>query len=137
MARYYPAIVEADADGFSVFFPDVPGCTSGGATLQEAARNAEEALQAHLDLIQEHGEPVPDPSELDTAGADPDIRIAARLLVRAETVKSKPVRVNVMLPGDLLAAVDRHAERQGYTRSGLLAQAVRDKLRRESDAGAR
>jgi metal-responsive CopG/Arc/MetJ family transcriptional regulator len=42
-----------------------------------------------------------------------------------------------MMPGDLLAAVDRYAARLGYTRSGLLAQAVRDKLRRENDAGAR
>jgi len=54
-----------------------------------------------------------------------------------ETTKAKPVRVNIMMPGDLLAAVDRYAARLGYTRSGLLAQAVRDKLRRENDAGAR
>ena len=137
MAHYYPAIVEADADGYSVFFPDVPGCTSGGATLQRAAQNAEEALQVHLDLAHEHGEPVPDPSDLDTAEVDSDVHVAARLLVRIETIKAKPVRINVMLPGDLLAAADRFAERSGYTRSGLLAQAVRDKLRRESDAGAR
>ena len=67
----------------------------------------------------------------------PDIQVAARLLVRVETTKAKPVRVNIMLPGDLLAAVDRHAARVGYTRSGLLAQTVRDKLRRENDAGPR
>jgi predicted RNase H-like HicB family nuclease len=137
MARYYPAIVEADSDGYSVFFPDVPGCASGGATLQEAAQNAEEALQAHLDLSEHHGDPLPEPSDLDTAPVDPDIRVVARLLVRAETTKAKPVRVNIMMPGDLLAAVDRYAARLGYTRSGLLAQAVRDKLRRENDAGAR
>ena len=42
---HYPAIIEGDEDtGYSVFFPDVPGCTSGGDTLQEAALNAEEAL---------------------------------------------------------------------------------------------
>ena len=118
MARYYPTIVEADTEGYSVFFPDVPGCASGGATLQEAAQNAEEALQAHLDLSEEHGDPLPEPSDLDTAPVDPDIRVAARLLVRAETTKAKPVRVNIMMPGDLLAAVDRHAARLGYTRSG-------------------
>lgn len=130
MARYYPAIVEPDADGYSVFFPDLPGCASGGATLQEAARNAEEALQAHLELAIEHDEAVPDPSDLDTVAIDADVHAAARLLVRAE-IGAKPVRVNVMLPGDLLAAVDRHAERYGYTRSGLLAQAVREQMRRD------
>ena len=138
MARYYPAIVEADTEGYSVFFPDVPGCASGGATLQEAAQNAEEAIQAHLDLSEEHGDTLPEPSDLDAAApVDPDIHVAARLLVRVETTKAKPVRVNIMMPGDLLAAVDRYAARLGYTRSGLLAQAVRDKLRRENDAGAR
>ena len=47
--RHYPAIVEGDAEtGYSVFFPDLPGCTSGGDTLQEAALNAEEALAGHI-----------------------------------------------------------------------------------------
>jgi hypothetical protein len=94
-------------------------------------------LQSHLDLSAEHGDPLPEPSNLDSATVDPDIVVAARLLVRVETTKAKPVRVNVMLPGDLLTAVDRYAARLGYTRSGLLAQAVRDKMRRENDAGAR
>ena len=134
MARYYPAIVEADADGYSVFFPDLPGCASGGATLQEAARNAEQALQAHLDIAQEHGEPLPPPSDLGAVVVDADIREAARLLVRADTAEAKPVRVNVMLPGDLLAALDRHAARLGTSRSSLLAQAAREKLRQENVA---
>ena len=60
-------------------------------------------------------------------------RIPSRLLVRVETAKAKPVRVSIMIPGDVLAAVDRYAARHGYTRSGLLAQAVRDKLQREND----
>lgn len=128
MARYYPAIVEADLDGYSVFFPDVPGCASGGATLQQAAQNAEEALQAHITLSQEHDDPLPEPSDLDTAIVDADVHIAARFLVRVEIRKAKAVRVNVMLPSDLLAAADRFAARNGYTRSGLLAQAIRDKL---------
>jgi predicted RNase H-like HicB family nuclease len=91
MARYYPAIVEADDDGFSVFFPDVPGCTSGGATLQEAAVNAEEALQAHLDLAAEHGEALPELLPLDDAAADPDIVVVSRLVVRGD-VGGKPTR---------------------------------------------
>ena len=84
MARYYPAIVEPAAEGFAVFFPDVPGCTSSGATVQEAARNAVEALQARLDLAVEHGEANPPPSELDAIKAEPDVVEAARILVRVE-----------------------------------------------------
>jgi predicted RNase H-like HicB family nuclease len=133
MARYYPAIVEPAADGFGVYFPDVPGCTSAGATLQEAARNAEEALQAHLDLAAEHGEPIPEPSELGAIKPEPDVVEAARILVRVET-PGRSVRVNITLPEELLAAVDRYAARTGFTRSGLLAQAVRERMRRDREA---
>jgi predicted RNase H-like HicB family nuclease len=67
------------------FFPDVPGCTSGGATVPEAARNAEEALQAHLELLRETSGALPDPSELNAARAEPGVKEHARLLVRFET----------------------------------------------------
>jgi predicted RNase H-like HicB family nuclease len=48
---YYPAIVERAAEGYSVFFPDLPGCTSAGDTVQAAALNAEEALAGHLAML--------------------------------------------------------------------------------------
>jgi predicted RNase H-like HicB family nuclease len=133
MPRYYPAIVERAAGGFGVFFPDLPGCTSAGATLQEAVRNAEAALQAHIDLASEHGEAIPNPSELDAVASEPDVVEAARVLVRAD-VPGRSVRVNITLPEDLLAAVDRYAARTGHTRSGLLALAVRERMERDRDA---
>jgi predicted RNase H-like HicB family nuclease len=57
---HYPAIIEGDAEtGYSVFFPDIPGCTSGGDTLREAALNAEEALAGHVALMAEAGQQFP------------------------------------------------------------------------------
>jgi predicted RNase H-like HicB family nuclease len=128
--RYFPAIVEKSSDGYGVFFPDLPGCTSAGATLQEAALNAEEALQAHIELSMEHGDPIPEPSTLDEITVDADVAEAARILIRADP-PGRTVRVNITMPEDLLAAVDRYAVRTGYSRSGLLAQAVRERLRRD------
>lgn len=83
--RHHPAIVEGDAgSGYSIFFPDLPGCTSGGATLQEAALHAEEALASHLALMLAAGEEVPEPSTLDALPQpiEPDVVETARLLVR-------------------------------------------------------
>ena len=97
MPSYYPAIVEFSSEGFGVFFPDLPGCTTAGATMHEAARNAEDALQAHIDLAAEHHEPVPRPSEIDAITVDADIREAARILVRGE-LPGRSVRVNITLP---------------------------------------
>jgi len=128
MPTYYPAIVEFASEGFGVLFPDLPGCTTAGATMQEAARNAEDALQAHIDLAAEHREPLPRPSEIDAIIVDADIREAARILVRAE-LPGRSVRVNITLPEELLKAIDQYAARTGYSRSGLLAQAVREHMR--------
>ncbi len=128
--RYFPAIIEKSSDGYGVFFPDLPGCTSAGATMQEAALNAEEALQAHINLSVEHGDAIPEPSTLGQIAVDPDVVEAARVLVRADP-PGRTVRVNITMPEDLLAAVDRYAVRTGYSRSGLLAQAVRERMRRD------
>lgn len=133
MVRYYPAVIERAKDGFGVFFPDLPGCTSSGSSLQEAARNAEDALQAHVDVTAEHGETLPEPSDLDSIVAEPDVVEVARILVRAE-MPGRSVRVNITLPEALLTAIDRYAMRTGHTRSGLLAQAVRERMQRERDA---
>lgn len=117
MARYFPAIVEKATDGFGVFFPDVPGCTSFGATMQEAAMNAEEALQAHINIGAEHGDSMPEPSALDAVAGDPDVIEAARLLVRAEP-PGRAVRVNITMREELLARVDRYAREPGFLGRG-------------------
>lgn len=128
---YYPAIVERARSGFSVFFPDLPGCTSAGRSVQEAARNAEEALTGHLMVSAEHGDRLAEPSELDSVPADPDVDEVARILVRAER-PGRSVRINITLDEGLLAAIDRIAP----NRSGFLADAARTALaaRRMTDS---
>lgn len=58
----YPAIVERAGEGYSVFFPDLPGCTSAGATQAEAVLNAEEALAGHLLVCAQHTRRSPIPA---------------------------------------------------------------------------
>lgn len=129
-ARHYLAVIERAAGGYGVFFPDLPGCTSGGATLEEAAVNAEEALRGHVEIAVEEGQALPAPSGLDDIQVDPDADAAARLLVRVD-MPGAAVRVNITVPGDVLASVDRHVEQQGFTRSGFFVQAAQEKMRRE------
>lgn len=128
MATFYAAILEKDAEGFSVYFPDVPGCTSAGSTAQEAAANAEAALYAHLEIGLEHGEAPPTARALDDIPADPEAPEAARILVRYDAPE-KAVRVNISLPEDLLHRIDAYAKSHGFTRSGLLALAAREQMR--------
>jgi predicted RNase H-like HicB family nuclease len=128
MTKFYVAVIERGESEFGVFFPDVPGCTSAGETVQAAAENAELALHGHLTLCLEHGEALPAPSTLDAIPHDPEVDEVARVLVRFEE-PVRTVRVNITLPETLLADVDRFAKGHGFTRSGLLAQAIREHIR--------
>ena len=119
----YPAIVEHAGNEFSVFFPDLPGCTSAGRTIQEAVLNAEEALAGHLLVSAQYGDELSDPTSLDNLEKDPDIKEAARILVRAER-PGKSIRLNITLDEGLVAAIDRVAN----NRSGFLAEAARREL---------
>lgn len=103
-----------------MFFPDLPGCTSAGDTLDEAARNAEEALAGHLIVAAQFGDPIPEPSPMETIARDPEIDEVARLLVRAER-PGKAKRINIMMDEGLIEAIDRIAS----NRSGFLADAAR------------
>ena len=47
------------------------------------------------------------------------------ILVSVKTQPPKVVRVNVTLPEDVLEQIDKYAEAHGFTRSGLLTQAVK------------
>ena len=56
---------------------------------------------------------------------DRENRNAVAFLVDAPSPASKTVRVNITLPDDVLRKIDAVAEREGYSRSGLIVKAAR------------
>lgn len=126
----YAAIIEQAGDGFSVFFPDLPGCTSAGVTPSEAALNAEEALAGHVIEMVRRGSMLPEPTDLAALERDPDVEEVGRVLVRAER-PGKAVRLNITLDEGLVAAIDKVA----HNRSGFLAEAARGALAQRRLAG--
>ena len=129
--HYFPAIIERGKKGFGVFFPDLPGCTSHGKTMQEAALNAEEALRGHLLLMAEDGEPIPKQRPLDKIESDPEVKEAARIMVRAD-LPGKAVRLNISLDEGLVQAIDATAQSRGMTRSGFLAEAAKRAIQNQA-----
>jgi len=126
---WFCAIVERAADGYGVYFPDLPGCTSYGRTVSEAIGNAEEALSLHLAGMIEDGDRIPDPTAPELVQADPESDVVAKVIARAE-LPGKAVRINITMDEGLLSAVDNAAGRASTSRSGFLADAVRQYLRR-------
>lgn len=58
----YLVILEAADDGsFSVWVPDLPGCASAGDTQDEALAMIREAIEGHIAVLREHGDPAPPP----------------------------------------------------------------------------
>ena len=59
----YPAIFHPEeVGGYSVDFPDLPGCVTEGDTLPEAVSMAEEALSLYLEALEADNELAPAPS---------------------------------------------------------------------------
>ena len=55
----YVIILEPGDTNWGAFSPDVPGCVSTGSTPQETISNFLDALEFHLDSLQEQGESLP------------------------------------------------------------------------------
>jgi predicted RNase H-like HicB family nuclease len=121
----YIALVRKDlGSDHGVDFPDFAGCVTAGTTLDEARQMAAEALSLHIAGMLEDGQAIPDPSSLDEIMQDPANRDAVAFLVEVPTRPAKSIRINVTLPEDLVAAIDRATR----NRSRFLAEAARAKL---------
>ncbi len=119
------ALIHKDSDSdYGVSFPDLPGCISAGAALDEARAMAQEALALHVEGMLADGEAVPEPASLEAIMQDPENRDGVAILVPLDE-PTRTVRVNITLPEDTLRAIDAHAEANGFMRSGFLAAAAR------------
>ena len=124
--RQYIALIHKEPNSdYGVSFPDLPGVISAGSTLDEARDMAAEALALHLEGLVEDGEAAPEPSSLEAIMKEVRNRDGVAVLIAAPTPDVKSVRINVTMPADVLDQIDRHAEREGFTRSGFLAQAAK------------
>lgn len=118
------AILEPATEGFGVYFPDLPGCTSAGATASEAARNALDAIALHLEGMAEGGDPIPEPTALDAI----EVPKGAAPLVVPVALPGKVERINVTMDEGMLMATDRLAKEFGLSRSGLFVELIREKI---------
>lgn len=56
----YRVIIQQDEDGMLVAeVPALPGCVSQGATRAAALANIREAIEAYLESLKDHDEPIP------------------------------------------------------------------------------
>lgn len=57
--RRFAVVYEKAESNWAAYIPDLPGCVTTGATLEETKRNIKEAIALHLEVMREVGEPIP------------------------------------------------------------------------------
>ena len=123
----YPIVIHKDeGSSYGVTVPDLPGCFSGGDTLDEAFDMAHEAIVGHIETLLMDGQQVPQQHPMAAHQANLDFADGIWALVDVDLAKlsGKTIRVNITMPARVLAIVDEAATRTGDSRSGLLTRAV-------------
>jgi len=125
--------VDGRAGAYGVTVPDLPGCTSGGSTTDEALRNAVEAVRLWAEAAIADGEELPQPRSAENLRADPEVgnaiaEGAALAIVPLLLDMGRPAKANLSIDAGLLAAIDEAAKARGLTRSAFLASAAREKI---------
>ncbi len=59
--KEYLVIYEEAGGDWSAYAPDVPGCIAAADTREEVEKLFREALEAHLEIMRESGETIPEP----------------------------------------------------------------------------
>lgn len=60
----YAVVIERSASNLSAYVPDLPGCVSTGATIEQVREGIQEAIELHLEGMREDGIPIPEPTTL-------------------------------------------------------------------------
>ncbi len=56
----YVVVYERSPNNNSAYLPDLPGCVSTGKSWEEIQKNIREAVTGHIEVMLEHGEPLPE-----------------------------------------------------------------------------
>jgi predicted RNase H-like HicB family nuclease len=115
MMKYYLGAVCGREGNYGIVFRDFPGCVSAGDTLDEVLAMGRQALQGHIELMIEDGDPVPEPTEHSLRDVDAwlheeddaDHEPWTGLYPVEVDVPPYPETVSVPIDTDLVQAVDR------------------------------
>jgi len=121
----YPIAIESSPKGYGVVVPDLPGCFSAGASLEEAMAMTEEAIVAWIETAIDAGQDIPQPSGIEAlrkAHKEWKGWTWAVVKVDPSALDDTLERVNISLPRRVLRRLDALAGATGETRSGFIAR---------------
>jgi predicted RNase H-like HicB family nuclease len=131
----YVGILGGEGDVWGVRIPDLPGCFSGGKTPEEAIKSAITAAIEWAENAKAHGEAIPAARSVAEILATGELDVAvgeSTVMIPFLAEEGRPVRANLSLDVQTLAAIDEAAKVRGVTRSAFVATATREKIMAET-----
>jgi|SRR5690349_3095385 len=119
MPRYI-ALVDGKPGAYGVVVPDLPGCTSGGKTVDAALRNAVEAVRLWAEDARAEGEAMPRPRTIEAIRRDSEVAAA---LAKSAVLAVVPLLLDAGRPAKANLSVDA---------SAFIASAAREKITRDA-----
>ena len=134
MTRYV-GLIDGEAGAYGIVFPDLPGCTSMGGSIEEAIANGADALRLWVEVTEEKNGTVPAPRAFEAMRGDEDVKSAFQdgatvVLVPLIRVTGRSVKANLSIDAGVLAAIDEEAARRKLTRVGFIEVMAREMLPR-------
>ena len=123
MIKVYPAVIH-DEGTFWVEFPDLEGCQSCGASLEEVIELAQEALGLYLANLYERHLELPEPSRLETIKTEDGQATYIFADVDKYRNDTKAVKKMISIP----AWLAKEAEANSISLSKVLQDALKSKL---------
>ncbi|AXO13108.1 type II toxin-antitoxin system HicB family antitoxin [Thalassospira indica] len=129
MERNFTAYILKDGDGYTVVFPDLPGCMSVASTFDEVYNNAREVLPAFLNVMRDEKMDIPVPTPFENSVVDPEDAdaVVGKLLIPAK-MPGHMVRTNITIDSYLLEAIDRITTNRSAFFNELAEQEVKRRI---------
>lgn len=123
------AVIHEENGVFGVSFPDFPGCVSTADSLDEVLARGAQVLALHTEGMAADGETIPELRGLERVRREETEWLEGGILAAVPVeLPGKAARINISIDESLLKRVDRAAEAAGQSRSGFIANAVRQRM---------
>lgn len=124
-----PLAIHKDKDStYGVTIPDVAGCYSWGDTIDDAIRNARDAVYSHFEAMaaESGGMGELTSSTIEQLATQEEFSGAIWALVEIDISRldSQPTRINISVPRFVLKKIDTYADARHESRSGFIARAA-------------
>lgn len=127
----YVALFAEEKHGYTVEFPDIPGCVTCGDTLDEAVDHAHESLAAFAEEWTEEGRDMPTPTPKKALLAMPENKGRKAINIAVNGDGSDFEEFEVVMHTHLLERIEKYSREHGISPADFLAVAAREAIKND------